>query len=62
MFGWFKRFKKGLAQIGSALSWGLGKDPHRVLVFPAGTIVKFNGVPCLLLRDSPYESETFKDA
>ena len=28
--------------------------------FPEGTIVKYNGVPCELLQDTPYYSETFK--
>jgi hypothetical protein len=29
-------------------------------MFPKGTIVKFNGIPCELLQDTPYYSETFK--
>ncbi|KKL28436.1 hypothetical protein LCGC14_2375170 [marine sediment metagenome] len=29
-------------------------------MFPKGTIVKFNGVPCELLQDTPYFSGTFK--
>ena len=28
--------------------------------FPKGTIVKYNGIPCELLQDTPYYSETFK--
>lgn len=31
-----------------------------VLVFPKGTVVKFDGIPCLLLQDTPYESEHFR--
>ena len=31
-----------------------------VTVFPKGTVVKYNGIPCELLRDTPYYSETFK--
>lgn len=26
------------------------------LVFPAGTVVNFGGIPCRLLNDSPFES------
>ncbi len=29
-------------------------------LFPKGTVVKFRGVPCELLQDTPYYSETFK--
>ena len=28
-------------------------------IFPKGTIVKFDGIPCKLLRDTPFYSETF---
>ena len=28
--------------------------------FPKGTIVKYNGIPCKLLQDTPYYSETYK--
>jgi len=33
-----------------------------VLVFPKGTIVKFGGIPCLLLQDTPYESEHYQNS
>lgn len=33
---------------------------NTVLVFPKGTIVKFAGIPCELLRDTPYESAHFR--
>jgi len=29
-------------------------------MFPKGTVVKFNSIPCELLQDTPYYSETFK--
>ncbi len=32
----------------------------RVLVFPKGTVVKFDGIPCELLQDTPYESATIR--
>lgn len=32
----------------------------RVLVFPKGTIVKYGGIPCELLQDTPYESATIR--
>ena len=28
--------------------------------FPKGTIVHYKGIPCELLQDTPYYSETFK--
>ena len=31
-----------------------------VTVFPKGTVVKFNNIPCELLQDTPYYSETFQ--
>lgn len=32
----------------------------QITVFPKGTIVKFNGIPCQLLQDTPYYSRTFQ--
>lgn len=34
--------------------------PRVVTVFPKGTIVKFDGIPCELLTDVPYYSATFQ--
>ena len=31
-------------------------------MFPKGTIVHYGGIPCELLNDTPYESETFRVA
>lgn len=31
-----------------------------VTVFPKGTVVKYKGIPCELLQDTPYYSETFR--
>ena len=31
-----------------------------ITVFPKGTIVKYGGVPCELLCDTPYYSATFQ--
>lgn len=31
-----------------------------VAIFPKGTIVKYNEIPCKLLQDTPYYSETFQ--
>lgn len=36
------------------------KNSERILVFPKVTIVKFDGLPCLLLVDTPYECETIR--
>lgn len=33
----------------------------KITVFPKGTIVKYNGIPCELLQDVAYYSETFND-
>lgn len=33
---------------------------ERVMVFPKGSIVKFDGIPCELLQDTPYESAHFR--
>ena len=33
---------------------------ERVLVFPKGTVVKFDGIPCELLQETPYESAYFR--
>lgn len=35
-------------------------DSNRVLVFPKGAIVKFDGLPCELLQDTAYECETIR--
>lgn len=36
------------------------KKKRTVTVFPMGTIVKFDGIPCELLRDTPFYSATFQ--
>ncbi len=37
------------------------RRPMRVVTaFPAGTIVKYNGIPCELLEDTPYYSATYR--
>ena len=35
------------------------KKTKIITVFPKGTVVKFEGVPCALLQDTPYYSATF---
>ena len=35
-------------------------DSDRILVFPKGTIVKFDGLPCKLLQDTNYECKTIR--
>ena len=34
------------------------KRTKNVLCFPKGTVVKYDGIPCELLKDTPYYSET----
>lgn len=38
----------------------LKEPPQIITVFPKGTIVKYGGVPCELLQDTPYYSETIQ--
>lgn len=49
---------------GWAVGWFKGKKNRDVryviTVFPKGTIVTYNGIPCELLCDTPYYSETFR--
>ncbi len=36
--------------------------PKSILVFPKGTVVKYDGIPCELLDDTPYESGHYRAA
>ena len=45
--------------------WGtlgcLVRRPDRVVtVFPKGTVIKYDGLPCELLQDTPYYTETIQ--
>lgn len=35
------------------------REPRIITVFPKGTVVSYNGVPCELLCDTPYYSATY---
>jgi len=37
------------------------RPPSQVVtVFPRGTVVKYRGLPCELLQDTPYHTETIQ--
>jgi hypothetical protein len=36
------------------------KKEEIILIFPKGTVVKFDGIPCELLHDTAYESNFFR--